>query len=159
MKRFNLDVAVKIAALVEALVVVVSALFIAAQQHLQSQELSAQTAINATQLATQRVFQLQSTPEFDRVLQQGFADYASLSEFDRMRYRRYVLSNLFVGEDFYYQHVEGLMGDDVWENWRRGLARYRGELEKPQWRGWQQYFSLRYADFLEKLPPQPPVGF
>jgi len=159
MKRIGLDTWVKIAALVEALLVVVSVLFIAAQQHVQSQELSAQTAINATQLATQRIFQLQSTPEFDRVLQQGFADYASLSGFDRMRYRRYVLSNLFVGEDFYYQHEEGLMSDAVWGNWRRGLARYRGELDKPQWRGWQKYFSPRYAAFLEQLPAQPPVGF
>ena len=82
MKRISLDTWVKVAALVEALVVVVSALFIAAQQHLQSQELSAQTAINATQLATQRIFQLQSTPDFDRVLQQGLVDYAKLSPFD-----------------------------------------------------------------------------
>lgn len=159
MKRISLDTWVKVAALVEALVVVVSALFIAAQQHLQSQELSAQTAINATQLATQRIFQLQSTPDFDRVLQQGLVDYAKLSPFDRMRYRRYLLMNLFVGEDFYYQHAEGLMSDEVWGNWRRGLARYRGELDKPQWRGWQKYFSPRYAGFLEKLPPQPPAGF
>lgn len=50
MKRIGLDTWVKIAALVEALVVVVSALFIAAQQHLQPQELSAQTAINTTSL-------------------------------------------------------------------------------------------------------------
>ena len=63
-------------------VVVVSALFIAAQQHLQSQELSAQTAINATRLATERNFQLQAAPEFDRVLQQGFTDYAKLSPFE-----------------------------------------------------------------------------
>lgn len=157
MKR--LDIAVKIAALIEALIVVISALFIAAQQHTQSQELSAQTAINATNLATQRIFQLQSTPEFDRVLQQSFANYASLSSFDQLRYRRYVLMNLFIGEDFFYQHRQGLMSDDMWDSWQRGIARYRGELDKPQWHDWRQYFSPTYADFLAKLKPQPSAGF
>ena len=33
------------------------------------------------QLATERIFQLQAAPEFDRVLQQGFTDYAKLSPF------------------------------------------------------------------------------
>jgi hypothetical protein len=86
-------------------------------------------------------------------------DYSKLSPFDKMRYRRYLLMNLFVGEDFFYQHEEGLMSDQVWDNWRRGLARYRSELDKPQWAGWKKYFSPRYADFLDKLPPQPSAGF
>lgn len=159
MKRISLDTGVKIAALVEALVVVVSALFIAAQQHLQSQQLRAQTAINAAQIGTEAIFQLQATPEFDRVLQQGFADYTKLSPFDQMRYRRYILMKLFIGENFFYQHRDGLMSDAVWDNWRRGLARYRGELDKPQWQGWHKYFSADYAAFLDKLPPQPTAGF
>lgn len=155
----RLDVAVKIAALLEALVVVVSVLFIAAQQRTQTQELRAQTAINSTQLAVQRIYSLQSTPEFDRVLQAGFADYASLSPFDQMRYRRYVLNSLFVGEDFFYEHANGQMSDEVWDNWSRGLGRYRGELDKPQWKAWHKYFSAQYADYLEHVPAQPPVGF
>ena len=155
----RLDAAVKIAALAEALVVVVSVLFIAAQQRTQTQELRAQTAINSTQLAVQRIYGLQSTPEFDRVLQAGFTDYASLSPFDQMRYRRYVLNSLFVGEDFFYEHADGQMSDEVWNNWSRGLARYRGELGKPQWKDWRKYFSPRYADYLEHVLPQPPVGF
>jgi len=35
------------------------------------------------QLATERIFQLRAAPEFDRMLQQGFTDYAKLSPFEQ----------------------------------------------------------------------------
>jgi len=155
----RLDTAVQVATIIEAGVVVLSALFIAAELRSQSRQLEAQTAINATQLGSQRIYELQATPDMDRVVQQGFRDFASLDAFDQLRFRRYLLNNLFQGEDFYYQHASGLMGDATWENWKRGIARYREELNEPQWEGWSRYFSRDYARFLETLRPQPFVGF
>jgi len=149
---------VKIAALVEALVVVVSALFIAAQQHLQSQELSAQTAINATSSPPNASSSCGPRRSSTGCCSRDSPITQSCRRSNR-RYRRYVPMHMFVGEDFFLQHEEGPMSDEVWDNWRRGLARYRSELDKPQWAGWKKYFSPRYADFLDKLPPQPSAGF
>jgi hypothetical protein len=57
-----------------------------------------------------------------------------------------------------FTHIASIV-ESTFVTWRTGMARYRDELSRPQWAGWERNFSPEFVAFFGALQPTEFVGF
>ena len=148
-----------VASIVETLIILVSVFFIVQQLRSQTEAMRAQMSLGLIDVGVERSYHLLDHPEFAASLRQGRRDFPSLDAEAQERYRLYVYTQMFFYEAMFLQHRMGYIDDDTFLAWRNAMSRYRDEMARPHWAGWEKNFSPDFVAYFKSLTPMEFVGF
>lgn len=140
-----------IAQVASAVAVMVSLVYLAMQirQNTQAVRNSTHHALTVTRL--EYIALVVQNPDLSRILRVGSQDLNALTEDERQRFHLLMYYLFSAGENFYYQHRQGVLDAEQWERWCTTLQQY---FTQPGIRAWFASNPIRFAEgfaqFLEQ---------
>src|SRR5215510_16273166 len=147
----NINTLSVLAQLVSAIGVILSLVYLGIQirQNTRAVRNSTHHALTLTRL--DYIALVTQNPDLSRILRIGMQDLIQLTEDERHRFHLLMYYLFSAGENFYYQHRQGVLDTEQWERWGDTLRYY---FTQPGIRAWFETspipFAASFAEFLKR---------
>lgn len=90
-------------------------------------------------------------PNLVDILNRGASDLGALDAIESQQFRASAIGTFDMWEQGYFLHRDGLISDDVWNSWNRGMTDLTSSMgHQAIWGQMRNYFSQEFRTFVDR---------
>lgn len=141
-----------VAAIVEAIFVIISVFFIWRELRENTQLTRASNTQSLVELSSPFNLQLAQDRELTELWLRGSKQYIEMDEVDQHRYRFLLFHALTLQENIYYQHKNKLIDDETYSSWKCSFEYFVEEHNlRLHWEEIEEYYQAGFAEYVSLL--------
>ena len=148
----NWDAIGAIGEIIGAIAVVVSIVYLALQVRQNSAHVRSSGYQGAVQSANQFLESLTSDPDSRRIFTAALDTFDDLNEDEQVVARMLFMQLFMYYEAFYYQYLEGVVHDEIWEGRKIMMLNMLGSPAiSSWWESWRVIYGKRFTNYVSEI--------